>query len=257
MSVDFGLVPGSPGYIAALAGAAYLTSTLSGVAGLGGGSVLIGLFYAIGLSPVEAIPLFAAVQVTANTSRMVAFARHVEWRAAGWFLLASLPATFVLAPYVQHVDAAWAQLLLAVLILVSLLPSPGGATLRVPDPALFGFAGLLNGALGLFVGATGLFVGRLFLRPGWRKETTIGTLALTQLLGHVQRVAAYGVAGFSAFAQPALLIPLCLAVIAGTATGRYLHDYLDERQFAGLFKTLLVLLSCKLLWDALRDLLPA
>jgi uncharacterized membrane protein YfcA len=120
---------------------------------------------------------------------------------------------------------------------------------------LFSVAGLLNGSLGLFVGATGLFVGRLFLRPGWRKETTIGTLALTQMLGHLLRVLAYGFAGFSAFANPHVLLPLCAAVIAGTITGRRLHAHLDERQFALLFKGLLIALSLKLLWDGVSGLL--
>ncbi|EIT71656.1 MULTISPECIES: sulfite exporter TauE/SafE family protein [Hydrocarboniphaga] len=245
----------SLGFVAALAGAAFLTSTLSGVAGLGGGTVLIGLFYAIGLAPVEAIPLFAAVQLASNASRMTAYVRHVEWKATGWFLLASVPATFLLAPWVQHVDLHWTQLLLAALILASMLPSADSGASKLPEPMLFSVAGLLNGSLGLFVGATGLFVGRLFLRPGWRKETTIGTLALTQMLGHLLRVLAYGFAGFSAFANPHVLLPLCAAVIAGTITGRRLHAHLDERQFALLFKGLLIALSLKLLWDGVSGLL--
>ncbi len=245
----------SPAFIAALSGAAFLTSTLSGVAGLGGGTVLIGLFYALGLTPMEAIPLFAAVQLASNASRTVAHARYVQWQAAGWFLLASVPATFVLAPMVEHIDVHWTQLLLAVLILLSLMPWRAPDTAPVPAPLVFGFAGLLNGSAGLFVGATGLLVGRLFLRPGWRKETTVGTMALTQMLGHLLRVLAYGFAGFSALARPQLLIPLCVAVIAGSFAGRHLQSRLDERQFAVLFKSLLVLLSIKLLWDSAAGLL--
>ncbi len=33
----------------------FLTATLSGAAGLGGGTLLIGLFYAIGMAPAEAV----------------------------------------------------------------------------------------------------------------------------------------------------------------------------------------------------------
>ena len=233
--------------------AGFLTATLSGAAGLGGGTILIGLFYAIGMAPAEAVPLFAAVQLVSNASRTAAYVKHVEWRAAGWFLLAALPATFLVAPYAAHVNADLVCLLLAVLILISLRPGRADAPALPARPA-FVAAGLLNGSLGMFVGATGLFVGRLFFRPEWRKETTIGTLAMTQVLGHGLRVIAYGWVGFSALAQPALLIPLCIAVIAGTAVGKRLNGKLSEDTFATLFKWILIVLSLKLLYDGVSGL---
>lgn len=241
-----------------LTAAAFLTAALSGVAGLGGGTVLIGLFYAIGLPPVQAIPMFAAIQLVSNASRVVAYAGYVHWGATGWFLLASVPATFVVAPWIERVDPDWVKVLLAVLILVSLMPRRDGADrAALPPRTSYLVAGLLNGAFGLVVGATGLLVGRLFLRPEWRRETTLGTMALTQSLGHLLRVLAYGFIGFSAFAKPELLLPLCAAVIAGTWTGRRLQRHLSEEHFAQLFKILLVLLSLKLLWEGGASLLAA
>lgn len=231
----------------------FLTATLSGAAGLGGGTLLIGLFYAIGMAPAEAVPLFAAVQLVSNSSRTVAYVRHVEWRAAGWFLLAAVPATILVAPYAAAVDADAVRLLLAGLILISLMPWRA-VRLSLPARPAFVLAGLLNGALGLFVGATGLVVGRLFFRPEWNKETMIGTLALTQVLGHGLRVIAYGLVGFSALAQPQLLIPLCIAVVLGTVVGKRLNGRLSEQAFARLFQILLIVLSLKLILDGVRGL---
>lgn len=231
----------------------FLTATLSGVAGLGGGTILIGVFYALGMAPAEAVPLFAAVQFVANSSRTVAYLRHVEWSAAGWFLLAAVPATFLVAPFVEHVNADIVRLVLAALILASLAPGRADKAALPARPA-FAVAGLLNGSLGMFVGATGLFVGRLFFRPEWRKETTIGTLALTQSLGHALRVAAYGFVGFSAFTRPLLLALLCGAVIAGTALGKRLNGRVSDAQFATLFKWILIVLSLKLVHDGARGL---
>lgn len=232
---------------------AFLTSALSGVAGLGGGTLLIGAFFALGLTPVEAVPLFAAVQLVSNTSRTLAYVRHVEWRGTGWFLLAALPATILFAPLAASVNADLIRLLLAGLILASLLPTRGGGS-PLPAQRSFVLAGVLNGSLGLFVGATGLLVGRLFLRPEWHKEKVIATLAFTQVLGHGMRVIAYGWVGFSALARPGLLIPLCLAVILGTWTGNRLNACLSPERFVGLFKAILVILSTKLLYDAARGL---
>lgn len=230
---------------------AFLTSALSGFAGLGGGTILIGAFFALGLTPVDAVPLFAAVQLVSNSSRTLAYLPHVHWRATGWFALAALPATVLVAPFAVLADADVVRLVLALLILASLLPmADGAAPLGVRAASLL--AGGLNGALGMFVGATGLFVGRLFLRPEWRKETTIATLAVTQVLGHGLRVIASGVAGFSVFARPELLIPLCVAVVLGTWCGRRLNARLSQQRFEGVFKAILLLLSLKLVFDSMR-----
>lgn len=232
----------------------FLTAALSGVAGLGGGTILIGVLYALGLAPVVAVPLFAAVQFVSNLTRTVAYLKNVEWHAAGWFLLTAAPTPFLVAPFVASANVHVVMLILAALILVSLLPTrEGGEPIRA-TPA-FLLAGFLNGTIGMFVGATGLFVGRLFLRPEWRKETVIGTLALTQTLGHLLRVVGYASVGFAVMQRTELLLPMVLAVIAGTFAGRWLHRYLPETAFRTLFKAILVVLSAKLIYDGAAGLL--
>lgn len=234
---------------AAIVAAGFFTSALSGAAGLGGGTILIGIFYALGMDAAEAVPLFAAVQLVSNSARSFAYARHIQWSAAGWFLLAGVPATVLVAPHAAALDTGLVKLVLAALILFSLLPQASGRSL--PQRPAFLLAGLLNGSIGMFVGATGLFVGRLFLRPEWRRETTIGTLALTQMLGHGLRVLAYGVVGFSVLAQWQRLLPLCLAVIAGTACGKHINGRISEEAFTRAFRLILLLLSLQLIVDAL------
>ncbi|WP_420464886.1 sulfite exporter TauE/SafE family protein [Panacagrimonas sp.] len=230
---------------------AFLTAALSAFTGLGGGTVLIAAFFALGMTPVEAVPLFAAVQFVSNASRTVAYVRHVEWRGAGWFALMAVAATVLVAPYAAGVDVDVVRLILAGLILVSLLPTRHNLA-PLPPRASFIVAGLLNGGLGMFVGATGPFTGRLFLRPEWTKETTIATLAFTQVLGHGLRVLAYGAIGYSAFARPELLLPLCVAAILGTWAGKHLNRRISGEQFTGLFKAVLLILSVKLVYDSLR-----
>ena len=244
----------TPTLVAALTLCGFGTAFLSGVAGLGGGTILIGVLYAAGMAPAEAVPLFAAVQLVSNSSRTVAYLRHVEWSAAGWFALAAVPATLLLAPFAAAVDADVVCLLLALLILASLAPGRSDQA-PLPPRAAYLTAGLLNGSLGLFVGATGLFVGRLFFRPEWNKETTIGTLAMTQVIGHGLRVLAYGFAGFSVLAQAQLLLPLAAAVVAGTWAGKRANARISQSLFDRLFKAILVVLSAKLLHDGLTGLL--
>jgi uncharacterized membrane protein YfcA len=212
------------------------------------------VLYALGLAPTVAVPLFAAVQFVSNLSRTVAYVKHVEWRAAGWFLLTAAPTPFLVAPFVASANVNVVLLLLAGLILVSLIPARDGGDPIKPTPA-FLLAGFLNGSIGMFVGATGLFVGRLFLRPEWKKETVIGTLALTQTLGHLMRVLGYASAGFAFTQRSELFLPLAMAVVAGTFAGKSLNQRLDETLFRRLFKGILIILSAKLAFDGVRGLL--
>ena len=240
---------------AAIAAVGFFTAALSGVAGLGGGTILIGVLYALGLAPTVAVPLHAAVQFVSNLSRTVAYLQHVEWRAAGWFLLTAAPTPFLIAPFIVSVNVHVILLLLAGLILTSLIPSKEGEPLR-PVPS-FLLAGFLNGTLGMFVSATGLFVGRLFLRPEWPKETVVATMAMTQTLGHLLRIFGYASVGFAVTGQLDVLAPLLIATVAGTFAGRKLHDYLDESRFRTLFKAILAVLSLKLVYDGVTGLLLA
>ncbi len=237
----------------AIAAVGFLTAVLSGIAGMGGGTILIGVLYALGLTPTVAVPLHAATQFVANFSRTIVFRKHVEWRAAGWFLLTAAPTPFLIAPFVVHANVHMIELLLAALILFSLRPTRDGAE-PLPQTPAFLLAGFLNGTIGMFVSATGLVVGRLFLRPEWSKETVVGTLAMTQSLGHLLRVLGYASVGFAVSERLDLLLPLVIAVIAGTVAGRALHERLDEMRFRRLFKMILAALSLKLIWDSLTGL---
>ncbi len=239
-----------------IAAAAFLTAMLSGIAGVGGGTILIGVFYAIGLTTAQAVPLHAAVQLASNASRTVAYFRAVEWRAAGWFMLGCAPAPFLIAPYVPLVNTHVVELVLAILIIGSLVPGKKMDDL-LPMRWAFLIAGILVGSIGMFVGAAGLFVGRLFLRPEWRKETTIGTLALCQCLGHGTKLLGYGSVGLNPLTQPELLLPLMVAVVLGTIAGRQLNKRLSEERFRTLVNAVLLIMAIKLLFDGAYGLMTA
>lgn len=237
----------------AIAAAAFLTATLSGIAGVGGGTILIGIFYAIGLAPAQAVPLHASVQLVSNASRTLAYFRNVEWRAIGWFLLGTVPAPLLVAPYVAGINPHVIELVLAGMILVSMLPSTEERAL-LPLRWAYLAAGVLNGSVGMFVGATGLFIGKLFLRPEWRKETMIGTLALCQFIGHLTKIIGFASVGFDPLRQPELLFPLLAAVVLGTIAGKQLNQRLSEERFRRLVNIILVVMALKLIWDGVHGL---
>ena len=227
--------------------AAFVGATLSAVAGLGGGTLLIGVMFAVGLAPVVAVPLHAAVQAVSNASRALAYRHDIHWPSAAWFTLSCLPLPFVTAPLIARADADAIRLILALAIVLSLMPGVSAALhTQWPLRRKMLVAGALNGAVGMVIGATGLIIGPFFLDRDWSKETTVGTLALCQSVGHVLKIAAFGVLGFGLLEQWTLAVPLMLAVALGTLFGRRLMRLVSRGQFAFLFKTVLVLLALRL-----------
>lgn len=243
----------SDALLAWLVFAAFATAALSSLAGAGGGTVLIGVLFAAGIPPVLAVPLHAVVQLASNASRTVAYAKQVRWRGALIFCLGAVPAPFVVAPLLAAANPDWIRLIMAVFIIWALLPRLAFGR-QWSDRGAMGAAGVLSGGVGAVVGATGLLIAPLFLRPGWSPQATIGTLALCQALGHLAKVFAFVAVGVAVWAYPLLLGGMIVGVIAGTAAGRWAHQYLPAERFKTLFKAILAVLVVKLLFDALTGL---
>ena len=237
-----------------LAVAAFAGACLSAVAGLGGGTLLIGVMFAVGLVPAVAIPLHAAVQMVSNGSRALAYWTDIDWRSFAWFSLACLPLPFLTAHWVSTADPDLIRLILAFAILLSLLPLPKRLRRRWSVRTKMLLAGALNGAVGMVIGATGLVIGPFFLDERWRRETTVGTLAACQCFGHGIKIVAFGVIGISLAQQWDLLLALMLAVALGTVLGRQLMRRLSHEQFVRLFRLVLALLALRLAWVGAQGL---
>lgn len=233
--------------------AAFLTATLSGITGLGGGTILIAVLYAIGLVPAVAVPLHAGVQLVSNASRTTAFYKHVDWYSLRWFLLGAVPSPFLIAPLVVEANPDWIRLFMAAFILVAIWPR-ALSFIHLHGPGGMMTAGVLAGGVGMIVGATGMLIAPFFLQPGWRKERIIATLAVCQTFAHVLKIVAFASYGFNVLEHWKWLIPMCLAVMAGTWLGRHLHGRINEQQFQFAFKFILVALALKLAWDAYMGL---
>lgn len=231
-----------------------LAATLSGMAGIGGGTILIAAMYAVGLSPVVAVPVHAGVQLVSNGARTLAYLRHVEWRALRDFMIGAVPAPFLVAPLIASANEHWMLILMACFIYLTLWPV-WIRLLRLEGRAGMVAAGVITGGLGSLVGATGTLIAPLFLRSDWRKETTIATLALCQSIAHLLKIIAFASFGFGLLAHWPLLLPMSLAVILGTIVGSRLHGRLDEKRFVVMFRVILAALATKLLYDGASGLL--
>ncbi|WP_423821602.1 sulfite exporter TauE/SafE family protein [Salinisphaera sp. SPP-AMP-43] len=236
--------------------AALLTAILSAMAGMGGGMILIGLMYAVGLPPALALPLHAAVQLASNGGRAVVYAPHIQWRALGLFLVMAIPAPFLVAPWVASTNPDVLRLIMAGFIAVGIWPV-WARYLRLHGPAGLLAAGLIGGIMGPLVGGIGVLVAPFFLRDAWHKNDIIATMAVSQMSAHALKIVAFSVAGYSVFTRWDLLLPMATAAIVGAVIGRRLGGLVSERVFRIVFRGILLALVIKLGWDGVQGVLRA
>lgn len=239
--------------ITLLTAVALIAATLSGLTGIGGGTLLIVSLFAAGLSPAIAVPIHAVVQLVSNGTRTLAYGKHVNKRALAIFLLGAVPAPFLVAPYVVHANPDLLRLILGVFVIL-MLQASWISQLRLASDAGLVVAGIITTGLGMFVGATGVLIAPFYLRPTWSKETIIATLALTQACAHLLKIAAFASYDVDIMQYWDLWLPMSIAVILGTGLGRYLNSKISGQAFVRLFKLVVTLLAIKLIYDGCTGL---
>ena len=236
--------------------ASYLTATLSGTLGLGGGSILMVLILNV-MAPAQAIPFHGVVQLVSTGSRVALFREATAWGIVGRFALLLLPGVVLGMLLFQGMSEEAVKIAIGVFVLGALylkhvrLFGDGDTPLAFFYP--FGF---LVGALSIVVGGVGVLFAPFVIRRELNKEGVVGTQSTLAAVTHLAKVAAFGVVGFhfreylGAFA---LVLP---AVVLGAMTGKALLGRFDERVFRWLYQGTLVGLSLKLIvWDGLAGLL--
>ena len=206
------------------------TAFLSGIFGMAGGLVLIGVLLALLPLP-EAMALHAVTQMASNGWRGVLWIKYVSWRAVAAYLGGCLIAftVWMLWRYVPEKPIA----LLALGItpfLVRLIP----ANLK-PNPQSFvdgGMFGAICMTLMLLTGVTGPILDTYFLGGGLERRQIIATKAVCQVFGHGAKFIYFGgLVAQAASVDPLLAILAVLASIAGTTAAKPVLERLSDSQY--------------------------
>jgi uncharacterized protein len=227
-------------------GAALFGSTISGFIGMGGGILLLTVLFLCGLPPEVAIPVHAVVQLVSNGSRLALFRGHVRWGAWRVFALFALPCPVIGLMIADDLDPELTKVLIGALVIFATW-RPKRASVDWKESRSFACVGLVAGTLGVVVGATGPLVAPFFLREGWKKEEVIATKAACQVFGHLQKVVAFGVIGFSFEAELLFIAPLALTVVLGTWAGKQLLTRISEQRFRFTYRVVLSALAVRLM----------
>jgi uncharacterized membrane protein YfcA len=224
---------------------AILASAISGVLGMGGGSVLLAVM-ASGLDPAVVVPIHGVVQLVSNSTRTVVLLKDVAWRFVAWYAPAMIAGVWaglqLYSGAMPWFRPAIGLFILSFLVWDRFKPKH----LEIPDWAYLP-AGFGGGLLTITLGAAGPYLSAFFLRRDLSKERIIATKAAIQTFGHFLKIPAFLSVGFDYRAHVALIVPLLVGSIVGTMLGTWILRRVDESKFQAIFRGALALLAIRLI----------
>lgn len=232
-----------------------LTAALSAVVGMAGGITLLSVMLLF-FEPLVAIPIHGVVQLVSNSSRTYVQRTHVDWTILWRYCLMLVPMGFVGIEIAQALPPNVTRALIGVFVLIATWRRSwlliGTHPERADVHRRFFILGGVVGTINMTIGAAGPLIAPFFLNIGLSRQAMIGTKAACQAVGHLVKIAIFGIAGF-VFAEYAIpLALLCVSVIAGTWMGSQVLESVNERWFTRLYKGVLTLVALRLVvWEGL------
>ena len=214
-----------------LLGATLLTAFISGIFGMAGGLILMGVLALI-LPVSAAMVTHGVVQGVSNGWRAVLLRRWIAWRVLAIYLTGSLAAAGLLALTSVQLDKPWLFILLGLVPALVWLPSDR-LRLNAERPAHAVFCGAVATGLNVVAGVSGPLIDVFFVNTSLDRRSVVATKAATQVLSHAVKIVYYLLPAIAAGGLPGsvwLIAALPLSII-GTTLGARLLEKMTNRQF--------------------------
>lgn len=232
------------GLLLIVAPSVLVTATISGVFGMAGGMILMGV-YALALPVAAAMVLHGVTQLASNGSRAVLFRSHIYWPAVRFYLAGAAIAVASFALLAIEVDR---RTLLIVLggtpLVVAALPRRLGLSIQSRPAAVA--CGAVVTVAQLIAGVSGPLLDLFFVRGSLDRYQVIGTKAITQCIGHSLKLAYYGaLLSAGEGAVPAWLYPIAIALaFAGTRIGKAILAHVSDTRFRQYSTAIVLAMGC-------------
>lgn len=234
--------------------ATLLTAFLSGIFGMAGGLILMGVLLSIFSVP-QAMVAHGILQSVANGWRSWLLRRSIKSTILGWYLLGAVLAIGLL------LLISWRPSRTIVFVLLGLVPflvwlPKSVFHLDAEKPVHAILAGLIVTTLNTFAGVAGPALDVFFVRTKLTRHQIVATKSVTQLVAHVIKIIFWSSVAFTgAFEQNTALLLLLLAVIPvsmlGTWGGGKVLNRLSDRSFLRWVKVLITIIGIVYLLRAL------
>lgn len=215
------------------------TAFLSGLFGMAGGMILIGILLVL-LPVPAAMVLHAITQLASNGWRGWLWRRHACWRPVAAYAVGAVAALVVWSIW-QYVPSKPVAFIFLGLTPFLLRLAPPGLKPDPESPVQGAFYGLLCMSLMLLTGVSGPLLDSYFLGGRVDRRQIVATKAMCQVLSHALKFAYFGgMVGDAGTVDPVLAVGAVLASMLGTTLARrYLEGMSDAqyRRWAGRIVT--------------------
>ena len=217
--------------LALLAASALVTSFISGILGMAGGMILMGILLAAVPLPL-AMMLHGITQLASNAWRALLWRRHVEWRVLRGYLYGALAMTALFAVLKLVVGKAVALVVMGFTPFVA-LALPEKLHLNVERRGHASACGVICTSLSLTAGVSGPILDVFFVRSKMTRHAVVATKAATQSLSHILKIGYFGafVAVEGGRVHPLLGAIMVALAVAGTSLSRRVLERMDDRSF--------------------------
>lgn len=220
----------TPLTIAALGALMVATAFLSGLFGMAGGMILIGVLLILMPLP-TAMVLHAITQMASNGWRAILWRAHIRWRPVAVYLIGCAIALGVFSLVLYVPDKPVALLMLGITPFMARALPPG--IKPNPDSVVQGaLYGSICMGLMLMTGVSGPLLDTFFLGGSFERREIIATKATCQVASHLTKLVYFG-----GIIDQAATLDWRLAVIAvaasmlGTTLSRRVLEAMSDQQF--------------------------
>jgi uncharacterized membrane protein YfcA len=214
-----------------LAVSAFVTSFISGILGMAGGMILMGILLTLLPLP-TAMLLHGVTQLVANGWRALMWRREVFWGVFRGYALGALLALLGFAS-LQLVVSKPVSLVAMGLTPFLALALPERLHLNVERRGHPFACGVICSVLSLMAGVSGPILDVFFVRSKMTRHAVVATKAMTQSFTHMLKIAYFGgiVTTSRGTIDPWLAATMIALALAGTSVSRGVLERMNDKAF--------------------------
>lgn len=218
------------GSLALIAATIVGTSFISGIFGMAGGMILLGVLLVF-FDVVAGMVLFSTIQLAANGWRAVLWWRFVRWPIFWFYVVGAFLAFLAMRAVAFVPDKALVYLCLGALpFLIELLPAAARPNIEWRGVPFI--TGVTTTLVQLVAGVGGQFLDIFFQKSMLDRKTTVATKAVTQTFAHLLRLIYFGsLAGATEIVPLWAHVPAVALAIIGTSLAPFVLERLTDIGF--------------------------
>jgi len=214
-----------------LAASTLVTAFISGILGMAGGMILMGVLLAFLPLP-AAMMLHGISQLASNGGRAFMLRNEVDWRVFRGYVVGAALALGLFAATSIVVGKAAALIAMGLTPFAALL-LPEKLHLNVERRGHSALCGFVCLALNLVAGIAGPILDAFYVRSKMSRHAVVATKALTQTLSHLVKIAYFGgvIAVQGGEVSPWLIPTMVLLAFLGTSLSRPVLERMSDASF--------------------------